>query len=253
MYHSLFCKSTTLFGITNSWRVHTDSPTLVIAYPWENLVFTWSRTANHDGDFAPMEAISSLSLELDSVLTSESLKVFREALSMLFVAGEETTLAEEVEFEILALLEDGGILVELLAQLGKLKKSMMAAATASFGHEFTTLKQDAGRQLHEEYSRKLQPIPNNLVECCNQIQTATRETTQIAAKNATEATHIREDMAILVEHGIIPLPPAGLDLFPSNLEESIWQCQGGRDSRRIAWRTIYVQENAGVMIKCKVG
>ncbi|KAE9392334.1 hypothetical protein BT96DRAFT_944698 [Gymnopus androsaceus JB14] len=44
-----------------------------------------------------------------------------------------------------------------------------------------------------------------------------------AAKTAAETARIEEDLAILRDRVTVPLPPAGSDLLPTKLEESIWQ------------------------------
>ncbi|KAE9391060.1 hypothetical protein BT96DRAFT_1001689 [Gymnopus androsaceus JB14] len=71
------------------------------------------------------------------------------------------------------------------------------------------------RQFHEDYST----IPDDLVKHCRQIWNSAKE----AAKTAAETARIEEDLAILRDRGTIPLPPAGSDLLPTKLEESIWQ------------------------------
>ncbi|KAE9395708.1 hypothetical protein BT96DRAFT_942229 [Gymnopus androsaceus JB14] len=71
---------------------------------------------------------------------------------------------------------------------------------------------------HEDYASK-DHITAGLVEHQREIGIAAWE----AANNAAEAARNSEDLSILIDCGMVPLPPTGLDLLPSKLEESIWQ------------------------------
>ncbi|KAE9403687.1 hypothetical protein BT96DRAFT_990117 [Gymnopus androsaceus JB14] len=108
--------------------------------------------------------------------------------------------------------ENSIVVVELGTSAG------VTANCSSHLHNVFKEAASAGRRFHEDYASK-HHIAAGLVEHWREIGIAARE----AANNAAEAVRNSEDLSILIDCGMVPLPPTGLDLLPSKLEESIWQ------------------------------